>query len=1105
MTAQTPGGTTDRAVATGPVRIGALEIASALGQLPPTQEQVAVIEAPLEPTLVVAGAGSGKTETMASRVVWLVVNDIVRPEEVLGLTFTRKAAIELGDRIMRRLRTATDRGLWAPEGGEELPLPVVSTYHAYAGRLVSEHGLRWGIEPDSRLLSEASAWQLAHEVVHTTDADLTGFEKAPSTLVDAVLSLSGELAEHLVEANAARELVERYAARVASLPGRDHRAPSAIGAKTVHELRDQARVYPLVERYQELKRERGVLDFADQMAVAARLARSLPAVGAQERQLHRAVLLDEFQDTSEAQMVLLSSLFAGQRMPLTAVGDPSQSIYGWRGASATTLTSFPTAFPVRRQQLGVGDADERPAQVLPLSTSWRNAQRILTVANNVSSTLRRRSEVHVAKLRPRPGADEGRVQAARLLTHRDEADYVARWVRSHWLDEQVRPTGVSAAVLCRNRAQFDGIVQALRDHGLPVEVVGLGGLLSAPEVADLVALLTVAQDPTRGDALMRLLTGPVCRLGPADIDGLWAWVQFLGERAGTGRGEAVLSDALDRLPPSTWVGSRSRRVSETARQRVHALGQAVQRVRTLAGLPLPELLVEAERSIGLDLEVTSDPDLPPSWGRAQLDALAEVAATFAVTAERPTLGGFVDWLEAARQRERGLEMAEVAVSDSAVQVLTVHAAKGLEWDVVAVPGLAEGTFPSYTTRTRATETGWKADVPGDGGWLTGIGKLPYPLRGDAAGLPSLPLDSVPDTHELDEEIASFRAAGGAHQLLEERRLAYVAFTRARHELLVTTPVWSTGQTPRETSRFLTELIASPEGEVLLDQWEPMPDIDDPAQTRNPLLAEEQLAPWPTLPDARRRVFIDVVQAVLDARRTGVLPEPHPDDPVSQEVEQLLRERDETRAARGGLVTVDLPAHLSTSGLVELTKDRAAYLQKLRRPVPQPPAHAARAGTSFHAWVERYYGMPSLVDLGDLLTEGEPEPEPVDLSAMRANFMASEWAGRVPVDVEVSVETVIGGKPIRGRIDAVFAEVDSASRSGFVIVDWKTGSPGGPEQAATRLLQLAVYQVAYARLRGVDAKRVSAAFFYAATGETVRPQLPGEGELDEVVSEVTTGH
>lgn len=1064
--------------------IGALEIAQALGQLAPTPEQVAVIEAPLEPTLVVAGAGSGKTETMASRVVWLVVNGVVLPEEVLGLTFTRKAAIELGERIGRRLRTAIEADLWTPED-DEVPLPEVSTYHAYAGRLVSEHGLRWGIEPDSRLLSEASSWQLAHEVVHTTDSDLAGFEKAPSTLVDAVLSLAGELAEHLVDTDDARALVERYAERMATLPGRDHKIPLTDGPNTAFALRDQARVYPLVDRYRELKRSRGTLDFADQMAVAARLAATIPAVGAQERQVRRAVLLDEFQDTSEAQMVLLSSLFAGHQLPLTAVGDPSQSIYGWRGASATTLSRFPVVFP----------ADGRPATVLPLSTSWRNAQRILTVANDISASLRRESHVEVRQLQPRPGADTGAVRAARLLTHRDEARYVAEWVRGHWLDADGALSGRSAAVLCRNRAQFDEIVQSLRGQGLPVEIVGLGGLLTAPEVADLVALLTVAQDPTRGDALMRLLTGPVVRLGAADLDGLWAWAGALAERAGLPRSEVVLADVLDRLPPPTWQGSRGRRVSETAAERVQALGRAVDRVRSLAGLPLAELLVEAERAIGLDLEVASDPDLPPAWGRAQLDALAEVAATFSMTAERPTLGGFVDWLEAARERERGLEMAEVAVSRSAVQVLTVHAAKGLEWDVVAVPGLAEGIFPSYTTQTRPTDSGaWRAGTPKDKGWLTGLGKLPYPLRGDAAGLPSMPLDSVADTHELREGLAAFALAGGRHQVQEERRLAYVALTRARHDLLVTAPVWSTGQTPRETSRFLTELISG-EGGVQLDHWEPMPDPDDPLQSVNPLLVEEQLAPWPAVPDERRRLVSDVVQAVLDARRAGPAPAVDPDDPTGQEIGRLLRERDDMRAARAAGALTELPPHLSTSGLVELTADREAYLRNLRRPVPRAPAHAARAGTSFHAWVERHYGMPSLVEIEDLLADAGHEV--VDLSAMRANFLASEWAGRQPVDIEVSVETMIGGRAVRGRIDAVFAEGED-----FVIVDWKTGSAGRGDRQSARVLQLAVYRVAYARLRGLDPDRVSAAFFYAASGETVRPDLPSEQELQELVAGVT---
>src|SRR5699024_12770706 len=128
----------------------------------------------------------------------------------------------------------------------------------------------------------------------------------------------------------------------------------------------------------------------------------------------------------------------------------------------------------------------------------------------------------VAELRRPPGAEGGAGPAARLLTRRDEARSVAQWVRGHWVGADGEPTGRTAAVLCRNRAQFGEVVHALRDEGLPVEIVGLGGLLSAPEVADLVALLTVAQDPTRGDALMRLLTGPLCRLGPADLDGLWA-------------------------------------------------------------------------------------------------------------------------------------------------------------------------------------------------------------------------------------------------------------------------------------------------------------------------------------------------------------------------------------------------------------------------------------------------------------------------------------------------------------------------------------------------------------------------------------------------------
>src|SRR5664279_748104 len=154
------------------MRHSAQAIAQALGNPVPTAEQRAVIQAPMRPLLVVAGAGSGKTETMASRVVWLVANGYVEPDQVLGLTFTRKAATELAERIGRRLRRLRHVGIWTPapeqDGSEVMGgTPTVSTYHSYAGRLVREHGLRLGVEPQSRLLSEAAAVSYTHLTLPT--------------------------------------------------------------------------------------------------------------------------------------------------------------------------------------------------------------------------------------------------------------------------------------------------------------------------------------------------------------------------------------------------------------------------------------------------------------------------------------------------------------------------------------------------------------------------------------------------------------------------------------------------------------------------------------------------------------------------------------------------------------------------------------------------------------------------------------------------------------------------------------------------------------------------------------------------------------------------
>src|SRR5665811_1684736 len=294
------------------MRHSARSIAVALGSPPPTAEQLAVIQAPMRPLLVVAGAGSGKTETMASRVVWLVANGYVEPDQVLGLTFTRKAATELAERIARRLRRLRHVGMWTPaleqDGAEVLGgTPTVSTYHSYAGRLVREHALRLGVEPESRLLSEAAAWQFAAEVVEHHDGPMDAVPFAASTVINAVVDLAGEMAEHLLVPAQLQMLIDRFEARIDGLPqgARRSRALPKVVAEAMIALKARRQVLPLVEGYQELKRSRDALDFADQMALAATLSQRFSDIGLMERQRFRAVLLDEFQDTSEAQLVCL--------------------------------------------------------------------------------------------------------------------------------------------------------------------------------------------------------------------------------------------------------------------------------------------------------------------------------------------------------------------------------------------------------------------------------------------------------------------------------------------------------------------------------------------------------------------------------------------------------------------------------------------------------------------------------------------------------------------------------------------------------------------------------------------------------------------------------
>ena len=1051
----------------------------------PTAEQAAVIGAPLGPAVVVAGAGSGKTETMSARVLWLVANELVRPDQVLGLTFTTKAAGELATRI--RVRLAQLRaflGAGGPAGDPALAgEPTVATYHAYAGRLVAEHALRLGVEPSVRLLSEAMTWQLAQKVVRTYDLDVPELDNAESTVTNWVLDLAGELAEHLVEPDELRRWTDELRTRVMAKPRRSASGRGVAGEPyaEVRRLLERAAarvaLLPLVDRYQRAKQDARAIDFGDQMEIAARVADRFPEVGRAERARYAAVLLDEYQDTGHAQLTMLRGLFGASAggHPVTAVGDPAQAIYGWRGASANNLIRFATHF-----RTAAGD----PAPVLPLSTSFRNDEQVLDVANALSAEIRE----NVPALAPGPRGGPGVVRAALLETVADEADWLADQVAAVWredaADRRLRAGGRSVAVLCRRRSQFDLVAGALRARGVPVELVGLGGLLATPEIRDLVSTLQVVSDPTAGAALARLLTGARWRVGGRDIAALGRRARSLAARreeaaAGTRDvvSDASLVEALDDLgPPELYSADGYRRMSTLAAE------LAALRQRTAQ--PLPDLVADVERTLLLDIEVAAAPDRDRAAGRAHLDRFAEVAADFSVDAEAPTLGAFLAYLAAAEDAERGLEAGVVDVDADRVQVLTVHAAKGLEWDVVAVPGLTVDVFPDLLS-TRGS--GWASNAP----------TLPYPLRGDGSDLPVFDVITPRDQKGLDDARKDFVEACKERAVREERRLAYVAATRARHLLLASGYWWDTAVRPRGPSTFLTELAAV--RGVQVDQW-----ADPPADGATNPLPPPAPVPWPADPLGARRPLVEQGAALV--RGAG---EPVADEGTlfaeedllalgwQREAEILLAER--AAAAAPGGADVPLPGHLAVTDLVTLARDPLSLARRVRRPVPTRPAPLARRGTAFHAWLEERYGGERLLDLDELPGAADEDAAPDDeLALLQERFLASAWADRSPEEVEVAFETVVGGVVVRGRIDAVFADPDG----GWTVVDWKTGDP--PRDGTAAAVQLAAYRLAWAELSGTPVEQVRAAFHYVRQDRTVAPvDLLDAAGLHALVASIPT--
>lgn len=1101
-------------------RLTARTIAAALGQFPPTAEQAAVIEADLGPALVVAGAGSGKTETMASRVVWLVANGIVSRDEVLGLTFTRKAAGELSERIQRRLARLAeferlgllphltslhDGGRLDPLGAIEqasgdragarrdhlaslvretgalprdldddalLHRPTVATYNSFADQIVREHAVRLGRDPDAVVLSESAAWLLMRRVVLASDDPrLETRGEALRTIVDAALRIARDRVDNLVSLEDLTRFPDRFRdvlERPSIARGVSVYADVLAAVDKVDAL---GLLAGLAQDYDEAKRRRGLIDFSDQVAGAFEVVARHPDVGEEMRSRYRVVLLDEYQDTSVVQTDLLAALFADTAV--MAVGDPHQAIYGWRGASAGNLGGFREAF-----------ARETTGARFTLMTSWRNSRHVLDAANAVLAPLAASAPVDVPPLATRPDAPSGGVDVVFEPDIDAEAARVAEWfdeVRARRSAER-RPT--TGAVLFRNKKHMVRFADALGRRGIPHRILGLGGLLSTPEVVDVVAVLRVLSDPDAGSALLRLLSGPRWAVGLPDLRALRDLADRLARhdaalaplppavvetlRSSASDDGASLIDALDfvaRQPSGhSWLSG----FSADGRDRLTNAGATFSALRRARGAPIAELVRLIEAELRLDIELAANETRGPARiASAQLRAFVDEVHAFLDADDAGTVSSLLAWLDHA-ERQDDLAPRTEPPEEDVVQLLTIHGSKGLEWDAVAVVRLVTDELPGAARDTR--------------GWL-GFGVLPYEFRGDRRWLPDLAWERerARTQQDLRDGIADFVAAHRSRQLDEDRRLAYVAVTRARDQLLLSGASWSGTRKPRARSIFLEEICGALGYEL--------PVVEDSV---DPYEGERRTLRWPLDPlGARRAPVMRAAEAVRSSRAEDVAPD--------DDILLLLRERDERAAA----TRVRPPTRIAASRYKEFVADYDSAVERIARSLPERPYRQTRVGTLFHSWVEERSGLVGRRSVWDeALWENDDEvaesaapdgtPSTADtaqLAHLQAVFLASEWADLRPLEVECEIDFTdveLDGTPrvIVCRLDAVYRREDRGGR--IEIVDWKTGrAPTTEAERRERLVQLELYRRAYHLARGIPLAEIDVVLYYVADDVVVR--------------------
>jgi DNA helicase-2/ATP-dependent DNA helicase PcrA len=1040
-------------------------------------EQLVGITAKPEPGVIIASAGSGKTAVMAARVVHLVANEIVPAEKILGLTFTNLATGELRSRVRQSLAKLGVHTKDTTTSAE----PFVTTYHAFASQMIKQFGMLVGIEPDHQVISDVRRQQLAARTISRSTVDFSKLTVTFNYILDRMLSLDDSLAD----SNVSIEAFEEFARKL--ILDADILIPGEPKNK-FKELGEAQLVYAqLVREFREQKMFYNALDYADMNRLALEIFNKTPMVREQMREQFQMVLLDEYQDTSIAQRVLIQSLF-NDGHPVNAVGDPLQSIYAFRGASAKNISKFPKHFKL---------ANGEESAIVKLPITQRNGKNIVELANVLTDRLRQ-PDAHPELVPLQPPAEPkygpGKVHISSFRTMDEEAAWIIKEIK------ECEAAGIpleEVALLLRKGKGIAWALKFLNEAGIPAQVRTKMDLLEVPEIVELISILRVIAEPAANSAWVRILTGPRWRIGNRDLAIIGKHASRMAYDARV-QGDRGLDKALDAaiagsdIAENTAYGDAIADIvengnpdlSNAALERIKNLHNEIQYLRAQAGDPLKHFVYRVASVSGLLIESIAEANRIKRGMDSNLRAFFSLVSDFTALDGESNLFALLRWIDDSKKHDTAIGITSVA-HEGAVQLITVHSAKGLQFRVVGLPQMSEGIFPVST---------------GSDNWVGNAHVVPYELKDEEVDvvLKRFPLRTEAISKESQTEYDNVRKTADA---LEERRLAYVALTRAEEMVFISSSALDPSvQEPRMPSVFFNEILESARGnteeiekgnirigeihQVIKVKGEKTNIVESeqwPVQLNSPAIHRVQ--------DSAARVKELIHSEFKLSPASNLLVEEW--DKAIKAIEREIAMHDNP------IRLVPLPESLSVTQIQRLSKDEESFVANLIRPMPTEPAPAAAQGTAFHAFVEHWAheakGGSVASPLPDMETLDQTEDEFFDLPTLekfKATFRRSIWAKQVPHIVEAPFAISLGGYIVRGRIDAVYKDGDT-----YTLVDWKTNAEANADP-----LQLAIYRLAWADSLNIPLENIKASFYYVALDETVTPEaFPSREEIIKLLT------